>query len=187
VVTDPGGFQFYYAGDNSIPGWTITGGSVDVLRAPRWQPHEGQQSVDLSGVTTGGIYQDVPTTPGQAYRLSFWLAGNPEFTNAGGGPAVKTMRLTWDGAPVANLSFDTTGRTTTDLGWTQYTFDIVATDATSRLWFESTTSGFAGPLIDDLNLVEVVPPAVPFPAAVFLGLGGAACVGVSRRGRRYHR
>ena len=149
---------------------------------PRWQPHEGAQSIDLTGVSAGGLYQDIATEPGKSYRLTFWLAGNPEFAGSSGGPAVKTMKLGWAGSDVATLQFDTTGKTNSNLGWTQYSFDLDAAGATSRLSFQSTTSGIAGAMIDDLNLVEIVaPPAVPLPAAAVLGALGAVSASFARR------
>jgi choice-of-anchor C domain-containing protein len=185
VVADSPGFQFYFAGSPAIPGWTIVGNSVDVLKDTRWQPHEGHQSVDLTGVTAGGLYQDLPTTPGTTYHLSFWLAGNPEFAGAGGGPFVKAMRLSWGGSPVGNLSFDVTGKTNFNLGWTNYQYDLAATGPTTRLQFESLTAGFSGPMIDDLSLVALVPPGpgnnVPLPPALFAGAFGAVFVGIIRR------
>jgi choice-of-anchor C domain-containing protein len=182
VITHPDSFQFYYSGDPALPGWTITGNSVDVLRTPRWQPHEGAQSLDLTGVSAGGVYQDINTEPGKSYRLSFWLAGNPEFAGGTGGPPVKTMKLSWAGSDVATLEFDTTGKTNDNLGWTQHSFDLNATGTSSRLWFQSTTSGIAGPMIDDLNLIELgQPPAVPLPAAAVLGAIGTLFIGLARR------
>jgi hypothetical protein len=62
VVNNPD-FNYYYAGNPAITGWTIVGGSVDLL-STNWAAHEGNQSIDLSGVTPGGLYQDVSTTPG---------------------------------------------------------------------------------------------------------------------------
>jgi choice-of-anchor C domain-containing protein len=185
VVTDPVGFEYYYAGNPIITGWTIVGDSVDVLKDTRWQPHEGHQSVDLTGVTTGGIYQDLATSAGTTYHLSFWLAGNPEFAGAGGGPFVKMMRLSWNGSPVATLSADVTGKTNFNLGWAKYEYDLTATGATTRLQFDSLTGGFSGPMLDDLSLTAVVPPGpgtgVPLPPALFAGALGALVVGATRR------
>src|SRR4051794_9105386 len=82
VVPNPD-FQYYYAGDHSITGWNIVGGSVDVL-STNWNAHEGKQSVDLAGVSQGGLYQDVGTTAGKTYRLGFWLAGNSELQGVSG-------------------------------------------------------------------------------------------------------
>lgn len=184
-VTNPDLFQYYYAGDPSIPGWTIVGGSVDVNTSARWNAHDGTNSIDLTGVTTGGIYQDVATEIGKTYHLSFWLAGNPEFAGGQGGPVIKIMKLSWGGAAISTLSFDTTGQTDLTLGWTNYAFDLKATAATTRLEFDSLTGGFAGPMIDDLSLALLAPPPppspAPLPASLFLGAVGAASAAIARK------
>jgi choice-of-anchor C domain-containing protein len=181
VVPNPD-FQYYYAGDTSITGWTIVGGSVDVL-STNWQAHEGKQSVDLSGVSTGGLYQNINTTAGTTYRLGFWLAGNSEFQgNFGTGPLIKMMKLSWAGSPVATLSFDVTGKTKTNPGWTFYSYDLTATNPSTRLEFDSVTSGTAGPLIDDLSFVQIAPPAsVPLPGGLGSGVLAAGTLLVARR------
>lgn len=185
IVTSPDLFQYYYAGDHSIPGWTIVGGSVDVNTSARWNAHDGTNSIDLTGVTTGGIYQDVPTEIGKTYHLSFWLAGNPEFAGAGGGPFIKLMKLSWGGSPVDTLSFDVTGQTDLTLNWTQYSFDLKATAASTRLEFDSLTGGFAGPMIDDLSLAALAPPPppapAPLPSAILLSLTGGISAVIARR------
>lgn len=181
VVNNPD-FQFFYAGDNSITGWNIVGGSVDVL-GTNWAPHEGKQSVDLSGVTMGGIYQDLNTIAGHLYHLSFWLTANTEFQGTSGGPVIKTMKLSWDGSPVATLTADPTGKVKANPGWTQYSYDLLASGASTRLAFDSLTSGFAGPIIDDISIADItpVPPAnVPLPPAIFLGLVGAGMAAANR-------
>ncbi len=185
TVTNPDLFQYYYAGDPSIPGWTIVGGSVDVNTAARWNAHDGTNSIDLTGVTTGGIYQDIQTEIGKTYHLSFWLAGNPEFAGGQGGPVIKMMKLSWGGAAISNLSFDTTSQTDLTLGWTNYAFDLKATTVTTRLEFDSLTGGFAGPMIDDLSLAVLAPPPplppAPLPAPLFLGITGAVAAHLARK------
>ena len=179
VVGNPD-FNYYYAGNPAITGWTIVGGSVDLL-STNWKAHDGNQSIDLAGVTPGGLYQDVSTTPGQSYRLGFWLAGNPEFPGSTG-PVVKTAKLSWGGNSVANLSFDTTGKSKTDLGWTFYSYDLAATAATTRLQFDNTSSGSSGALIDDVTLVQLAPPSsAPLPAGLFSGTLTAGTLLVARR------
>jgi choice-of-anchor C domain-containing protein len=185
VVPNPD-FQYYYAGDNSITGWTIVGNSVDIL-STNWAAHEGKQTVDLSGVNTGGIYQDIGTTPGHTYHLSFWLTANTEFQGTSGGPVIKTMRLFWSGNTIATLTADPTGKVKTNPGWTQYSYDLLATTATTRLQFNSLTSGFAGPIIDDLALADITPAppgSVPLPPAALLGVIGAGAAAISQRRRK---
>jgi hypothetical protein len=84
--TDPVGWRNYAAGQ-SFPRWTVGKGSVDIVsdgygQPPRfgleaWPAAEGHQSVDLNGFEPGSIYQDIPTTKGAVYNLSFALSGNP--------------------------------------------------------------------------------------------------------------
>jgi choice-of-anchor C domain-containing protein len=176
VVTFQDNFEYYYAGDPAITGWSIIGNSVDLLRTPRWVAQNANQCVDLVGVSAGGIFQDVPTVPGQEYRLTFWLAGNPEFVGSTGGPFVKTGKLSWNGSTVANLSFDVTGKTNSNLGWTQYTYDLKATGATTRLQFEGTNAGIAGLLLDNVDLI-------PIPEPSTVGLLSVALLGVTCRRR----
>lgn len=170
VVTSPDFFQYYYAGDASITGWTIDGGSVDVQSSARWSAQDGLQSVDLTGVTTGGIYQDLNTQPGKTYHLSFWFTGNPELAGAGGGPFIKMMKLSWGGSAVATLSVDVTGKTNFNLGWTEYSYDLVANAATTRLQFDSLTGGFSGPMLDDLSVTPVPEPGAIGPLGFVLAV-----------------
>jgi choice-of-anchor C domain-containing protein len=182
VVTHPDKFQYYYAGDGSISGWTIVGDSVDVQNTTRWNSHGGVQHVDLTGVSAGGIYQDLATAIDQVYRLNFWLAGNPEFANGVGGPAVKTMKLSWGSSFTQTLTFDVTGHTNQDVGWVEYSFDLMATGPTTRLRFESLTSGSGGPLLDDVSLI-----AIPEPGLCALAMCGVILLGRARQGRASRR
>ncbi len=77
------------AGDSTtIPGWTVvtpslygaSGGSVDLTAKTynNWGAEDGNYSIDLAGTSSepGGLYQDVPTTPGVEYSLTYWTAVN---------------------------------------------------------------------------------------------------------------
>jgi VCBS repeat-containing protein len=73
--------------------------------------------------SSGSISQDVATTPGEHYTLSFVVLGDPEATS-------NSLTVTWDGATVLSLHDDFGGPT-------QYTFDVVgdATHSTTPLVF----------------------------------------------------
>jgi uncharacterized protein DUF642 len=71
-------------GRRSMPGWRISGGTVDVLSPGYWEPApgQGQQSLDLVGTPgAASIEQTFPTEPGREYRFTGWLAHNPEKLN----------------------------------------------------------------------------------------------------------
>ena len=133
--------------------WRVAEGDVQIIGSGYWQHSKGLQSLDLNGTTRGAIRQDITTTPGGVYDLSFRLAGNVD-----GGPAVKTVDVLW--GPIGNqklirrLTFDTTGRSRTDMGWRTVSLPgLVAADATSRLSFVSRTAGSFGAVLDDVQLV----------------------------------
>lgn len=125
VALTNGGFE------SGATGWTAY--SVDV--GPLWQAAEGVNSVDLNAFEPGLIYQDIATTPGVTYTVVFALAGNPGWPQN-----VKNMRVGAAGT-FADYSFDTRGKSGTDMGWVEETFEFVATDATTTLAFASLHAG----------------------------------------------
>jgi len=142
-----------YGVNQSIGAWRVLEGEVQVKGSGYWQHAAGSQSLDLNGSQRGGIYQDVTTTPGATYDLSLRLAGNPE-----GGPTIKTADIYW--GPVGSqtllrqVTFDTTGRSNTAMGWATVNLpDLKATGSSTRLTIISRTSGEYGPVVDDVQLV----------------------------------
>jgi choice-of-anchor C domain-containing protein len=151
------GYNSYGAGSTAITGWTVEAGNVDDVSNGLWQYPAGDpssvQSIDLNGTVAGQISQTFPTVAGETYFGSFELAGN-----VGGAPAVKTGQVILNGYPT-NFSFDTTGKTTSNMGWEQENFSFTATGSTSTISFVSAIpSGDFGPVITD---VVVDPPVAP--------------------------
>ena len=124
--------------------WTVSAGSVDLIRT-YWVSFNGHQSIDLSGYEAGTIYQDVATVPGTTYRVRFALAG-------GGEPPVVHRVTVSFGSASQSFSFDNTGHSYQDMGWTVVHFDAVATDTTTRLEFKSLDDSNAGPAIDAVRV-----------------------------------
>ncbi len=140
----------------SITGWTITG-SIDILRN-YWENADGLQSIDLSGLGAGSISQWIPTDVGGSYVLSFAMAGNPSGD-------IKQMVVLWNGAVLGTNTFNTAGRSISDMGWAEHQYEVSSTSDLSLLQFVSLTDGNAGPALDDVSLV--VPEA---STAIWLGL-----------------
>ncbi len=69
IVNEPVGFN---AG-----GWVVAMTGLEIDGTNRLQANSGQQSIDLNPSSPGEIYQDIPTTAGNLYSLSFAVAGNP--------------------------------------------------------------------------------------------------------------
>jgi choice-of-anchor C domain-containing protein len=136
-----------FALGESFDGWNITAGTVDLVDG-RWQAADGSQSVDLSGIGPGAVSQTFPTVPGATYMVSYSLAGNPE----GGFPPLKTGAVLANGLQIETFSFDVTGKTATDMGWSPRSFTFQATGATTTLTFASTSASTAGPALDNVRV-----------------------------------
>ncbi|MCQ4045291.1 choice-of-anchor C family protein [Streptantibioticus rubrisoli] len=143
----------------SIGPWKVTQATVDLLDG-HWQAADGQQSVDLNGTEKdlpstrpGAVSQTFATTPGATYTVTYALAGNYER-----GPAVKTGKVLVDGQDFQDFSFDTTGKSATNMGWVKRQMTFVATGDSTTLTFASTTAHTpSGPVLDDVTVHRCKP------------------------------
>ena len=150
IETGPGGYWTPNGGSTAMPGWTVTGVSVDYVVAPYWQASDGIASLDLNGSTVvdgayqGGVSQTFATIAGQQYVVQFDLAGNPD-------AGVQNLVVTAPGA-TQNYSINTAGKTLAAMGYTAQQFIFTATGATSTLTFSSADGlgDFGGPVIDNV-------------------------------------
>ena len=77
VVQNPGFEAPAIVGSATLSGcpaafvWCIGQGNIDLVDASIWQPGDGRQSIDLNGTDAGSVYQDLATTAGQTYDLTF--------------------------------------------------------------------------------------------------------------------
>jgi choice-of-anchor C domain-containing protein len=177
-IVDVGPFTTLNAGDNaSITGWTVGTGNIDYI-GTYWTSADGTRSLDLNGLVPGSISQTFDVTPGQAYQVTFDLAGNPA-----GGPTAKTL-TTSANATIVLSSFDTTGKDLSNMGWTPVSFNFTATGSTETLTFLSTTAGYSGnstyptafgPALDNVSVTAVPEPSTwAMMILGFLGVGLAS-------------
>jgi len=167
-----GNFETPFAGQDFVMfqpgetfgGWTVAITWVDLV-GTSVQAASGVQSVDLSGGSAGQIYQDLATVPGQTYELRFAMAGSGVVEQQP--PLIKLMEVGWGTTLVDTPSFDITGHTVTDMGWTYHTYDLTAVSSITRLQFTSLIDTQWGPMIDDVSVTAVPEPAL----LVLLGLG----------------
>ncbi len=123
---------------------------MDVVSTQYWNAEHGKYSIDLAGSTgvPGGLYQDVTTTTGEEYTLSFWSAVNgdqkPGFTH--------TMDVSVNGSAVDTVQAVGVGR---PLDWVQNTVTFIASSTTSQIEFDDTTPRDMnkGPTLDNVSLV----------------------------------
>ena len=62
---------------SSFAGWTVSTGGVDVSAASFYASASGAQSLDLNSIVSGSVSQDIATTAGVTYVLTFSFAANP--------------------------------------------------------------------------------------------------------------
>jgi choice-of-anchor C domain-containing protein len=145
------GFEMLPAGSAEITGWTVSSGSIDWIGG-LWQAQDGSKSLDLDGDAPGAISQDLATTIGDSYVVSFYLSGN-----SNGGQAVKTLIVSATGTAPATYTFDASAISNSAMGWRQEGYSFVATSATTTLTFASgDTAGAFGPALDNVVVVETV-------------------------------
>jgi len=171
-----GSYVVVPVGSTAITGWTVVGRPIDYIGS-FWTSSDGVRSLDMNnGDGPGGIEQVIHTTPGNTYLVTFDMAGNP-VPGSGLVPPIFTMDVSASGSPTptGSFSFDTTGHTTGNMGWTQKQWTFVAGGTDTTLRFMSTTdSSLWGPALDNVSVV-------PVPAAVLLGLLGLGAAGLRLR------
>ncbi|MBA3895755.1 MAG: choice-of-anchor C family protein [Sphingomonadaceae bacterium] len=174
-TNDPGaGFVALNTGDTSIAGWTVGGAGIDYIGG-YWQAADGVRSIDLSQLDAGSVAQTFDTLIGQAYRVTFFLAGNPD-----GAPNAKTVLTMASGGASQTDTFTVgAGNTHANMGWTPFTYDFVANGLSTTLSFASQTGTPYGPALDNVSVL-----AVPEPAAWALLIAGFGFAGAALRRRR---
>jgi choice-of-anchor C domain-containing protein len=168
ATVNPGaGFIRLGDGDTRVTGWVTVGRSIDYIGDTYWPASDGVRSFDLDGAAgdTAALQQTFATTPGKVYVVTFDMAGNPDNL-----PTIKPMRVSADGQS-ADFSFDITGRSHANMGWSPRTWSFVADDASATLELRSMTTVETGrgwgPAVDNVVIVA----SLPVPA---LGAHGLA-------------
>ncbi len=151
-----GAFLQLLAGDTSITHWTVLAANIDYI-GTFFVASNGTRSIDLDGNSAGGIQQTFRTVPGERYTVTFDLAGNPLAA-----PAIKTARVSAAGQSMT-FTFDITGKTATNMGWTEKTWSFIANDTVSTLQFMSLTGSGAGPALDNVRVTGRAAPFICLP------------------------
>jgi choice-of-anchor C domain-containing protein len=176
-----GTFSTLVAGNTSLTGWNITGGSIDVVNTNYFGPDfiasDGQNSVDLDGFSVGTIAQTFDTIIGNIYNVGFDLNANVY-----GGDAIKRV-LVSAGAFSNVFSYDSALHPIGSGGpWQSHGFSFTATGSSTTLTFQSLTAGGGCCWGAELDNVSVA-GAVPEPASWALMIAGFGLVGAAARRR----
>jgi hypothetical protein len=163
LVSNPG----FETGD--FTGWTQAGFSgLDGVGIPQ---HSGDYAGQFGAVSgTSSISQFVATSNGVSYSLSFWLYNPSDHGN------YTFFGAYWGGNELMSLT------TPGGFEWTQYAFNVQATDASTLLEFrfQHILSYWA---LDDVS-VTTSESTVPEPATMTLLATGLAGLAAARKRRR---
>ena len=164
-----------YSDGATFGAWTVTSGSVDLIGS-YWPGPTGSYSLDMNGLTAGTVEQSFTLGAGE-YRLSFWIAANPD-----GGPSTRSVLATVGDAS-QTFTFDATGATKSNMGWTLETLTFTTAGPTTLSFASETdpTSSYS-PFGASIGGVSVT--AVPEPTSLGLLLAGLGMFGVMASRRR---
>ncbi len=158
-----GSFEAAAPGTLGSP-WTVGSGGMNWVSGWQPSPDGSAHAIDLNKDTTGGpggtIAQTFDTVSGQAYTVSFSLAGNPQCSGDFDYDPDKKVTAT-AGAGSLTTTFNVAGRTTSNLGWREESFGFTASASPTELKFGSLNTGRCGPLVDNVR-VEATKPFVFF-------------------------
>jgi len=131
----------------SVPGWrAIAGGSIELWRShKKVTPTDGLNSVELdAGAGWDGFQQDVQTTAGAAYDLSFDAMLRPSTY-----PWTNGIEVLWNGVLV--------GKVTPEATWREFSLGVIGTGGLDRLTIQEVQKeggNGRGAMLDDFSLVE---------------------------------
>jgi Protein of unknown function (DUF642) len=158
----------------TIPGWTVVTpsiyaplvGSVDLVSADynNWGAQgDSSYSIDLGGTSgaAGGIYQNVPTTPGLEYLLKFFTAVNGDQVQG----QSHLMGVVVGDTSLPQIQALSAG-TGNPLQWVPQTYQFTATSSSTHIEFDDATPGDTnqGPALDNVSLT-LVPDTITATAA----------------------
>lgn len=183
-ATDP----LALGGTNDIAGWTVLNNNIDWIHNNYWQASNGTYSLDMSGLSPGGISQTIATNPGETYTLTFDMSVNPDVRHSDTARrldivAINTLTNVKDLEDNFLLARGT--RTFSDMQWVNQTLTFTASGTSTELIFFSAPSNIdaGGPALDNVVLNgNGVVAAVPAPAGFILaGIGGIGFLAARRK------
>jgi len=175
-----------------ITGWDIYVGNIDweTSGGCGWNASTGNYSIDMIGTGgIGGIEQTFDTVPGVVYLVQFDMAGNYGGTDT----VIKPLDVTVAGN-TTHFTFNTTGHSATNMGWTTKSLQFTATSTSETIQFvsdltASTGTRDAGATLDNVRIAPLADAgaaiAVPLRAAPWIAgmLVGAGAFALRRRRR----
>ncbi|MFN9985026.1 MAG: DUF642 domain-containing protein, partial [Pirellula sp.] len=132
AVTPAGSYAVYSAGQ-SFGGWTVTAGTVDLVKTYWDPPPTGGQSLDTSGSTVGTVQQTLTTVTGNTYELSFYM------TSGLSGANTRSLTLAVGGTTQDYTVTTTSAHSYTNMEWQAQYYTFTATSTSTVISFTGQT------------------------------------------------
>ena len=156
----------------NLTGWTGGANGIELRNDVAGTAYDGVNFVELDTNHNSLMYQDLATTAGQTYQVSF--AYSPR---TGVSADSNPISVYWEG----NLVNTYTGTTSANTDWTVYTLDLKATTNGSQLQFKAVgTDDSYGGSLDKISVTA----AVPEPETYAMLLAGLGLVGFAARRKK---
>ncbi|MFN7626271.1 MAG: DUF4347 domain-containing protein, partial [Pirellula sp.] len=144
------GYDIYFSGD-SVGGWMVEQGSVDLLSRELLESPLSKRCIDLGGTREiNSIACEVATEIGRRYQLTYSVTGNWLSGDALNGVLISAD----DYAEHHLLRLDPNASLLTS-PWATKTFSFVANSERTRLAIGTIGEDVRGAIVSDLNLIEV--------------------------------
>ncbi|MEJ6474667.1 DUF642 domain-containing protein [Pseudoalteromonas piscicida] len=139
---------------NSLQGWSKEAAKFEIQKKSLGiiEPQDGDQYLELDSTANYTIYQNIPTTVGKKYKVSFYYSPRVENNNS------TNRARAWFGDNTL-VTMNGTVR-----GWTKYEYTVEAVNNLTQLRFQGLgTSDSYGALIDNVIVTEVEATSPPEP------------------------
>ncbi|NVD98164.1 PEP-CTERM sorting domain-containing protein [Massilia sp. BJB1822] len=164
-----GGFESDIVGNsnwiqgNTLSGWTVGANGVEIRNDVAGKAFGGNNFVELDTYGNSSISQNLATTAGGKYTLSFYYSPR-EFTSS----STNGIEVLWNG--VSKGIFSANGGSNGNL-WQQYSFNVTGFGPSTALEFRAVgaSDSFGGGL-DNVSVTSAVPEPGSM-ALMGLGLG----------------
>ena len=160
---------------NNLTGWTGGQFGIELRNNVAGAAFDGVNFVELDTTHNSLMYQNIHTTKGQAYTLSFEYSPRPGVALDSNG-----IEVLWNGKTVATEQAQ--GLNNGKNSWQHYSFNVIGgNDVLSRLEFRAVgrNDSYGGSL-DKVSLIS----AVPEPDTYAMLLVGAGLIGFAARRKK---
>ena len=126
---------------SSVGGWETDARYIQLNEGGNVDATQGNNHLEIDRTSNTSIYQDVSTDVGSTYSIEFDYDFNL-WSGSSGDPVVDVY---WGGEKIDTLTAEGSG-------WQTFSYDVTATDSTSRLEFKASDGNNADGYIDNVKL-----------------------------------